>query len=134
MKKILIFIILPVFLTTAGELMLKHAINMQAPMLTVQDGSLFSFINSVVQPFLDPFVLACIIAIVSGGALWVIAMSKFELSFLYPFLSINYAAIIIGSQPILGETVSLFRYLSVVFIIMGLVFISRSPYSDNQEG
>jgi len=62
--------------------------------------------------------------------LWLIAMSKFELSYIYPFLSLNYVIILVGSQLLLGESVSLLRYGSVLLIVIGLVIISRSPYFE----
>ena len=68
-----------------------------------------------------------------GGILWLVAMSKFELSFIYPFMSLNYVVIIIGSQLLLNESVSLSRYIAVGFIGVGLFFISRSPYSEKDN-
>ncbi len=78
-------------------------------------------------------IISGIILTVIGGVLWVVALSKYELSFLYPFLSINYTAIVIGSEILLKENVSLWRYLSIIFIIAGLYFISKSPYSEKQK-
>ena len=117
-KNKLLFIFLPVALTTIGEFFLKFTLN-----------SMHN--TSIVHVFLNPWILLGLGSIFVGGVLWLVAMSKFELSFIYPFLSINYVAIVIGSQWILGEEVSLYRYLSIVLIIAGLIFISRSPFSES---
>ena len=62
-----------------------------------------------------------------------VAMSKFELSFLYPFMSLNYVIIVISADFILKEDVSLYRYVAIVFIMIGLAIISRSPYSESDH-
>jgi drug/metabolite transporter (DMT)-like permease len=80
--------------------------------------------------FSNAGVLAGSLCIVAASILWITAMSKFELSFLYPFLSINYLCIIFGSKLFLNESISLNRYISAIFISIGLILISRSPYSE----
>ncbi len=149
MKKILIFIMIPVFLTTVGEFILKfninhldaspkphphiqHVIDSIPFVSTPMSEKLTDAMMYLTTVAFHPGIVLAIACIVIGGVLWVLAMSKFELSFLYPFLSINYLAIVIGSQFILGESVSIYRYVSIVLIIIGLFFISKSPYSDSQ--
>lgn len=158
MKNIIFFILLPVFLTTTGEFILKFSINevsqtkqilhieaengeteettvSQMDIVTeppVQNG--FINLKATLSSFLmNPAIIGAALMITIGGILWLVAMSKFELSFIYPFLSINYVVIVLGSQLILNEKVSLFRYLSVILIVIGLIFISRSPYSETSE-
>lgn len=143
-KPLCIFVLLPIVCNSVGELLLKARLN------TLQVGDVPAYIGAVRQFFFlffdgplssymaytlsvmigilcDPIVLASVVTIFSGTVLWLVAMSKFELSYIYPFLSLNYVIIVVGSQWILGESVSLFRYASVLLIVIGLVFISRSP-------
>ncbi len=114
------FVILPVFFTVVGELFLKASLNGLG--FKIQP-------ETIMVGVLQPKVLLGIICIVIAACLWVVAMSKFELSFIYPFLSIDYIAIIIGSQIVLGEQVPFLRYISAGLIITGLIIISRSPHS-----
>ena len=69
-----------------------------------------------------------------SGLLWVIAMSRYQLSFIYPFFSLNFIVIMLGSHFLLREEINLVRYLAVVLIIIGLIFISRSKFSDAKVG
>tara|TARA_S200000501_G_C20322334_1_gene524980 strand:- start:239 stop:574 length:336 start_codon:yes stop_codon:yes gene_type:complete len=71
--------------------------------------------------------------IVIAALLWIVGMSKFQLSFMYPFLSLNYVLIIVGSEIILKENVQINRYISILLIIVGLVFISRSSNQKVKE-
>lgn len=124
--RFLCLVLLPVLMGTSGEFLLKHSINTHTkntPITTSQTPIKTPPIHGA-QSFI------AITLITLGGILWIVAMSKYELSFIYPYLSINYISIVVGSQWILGETVEWTRYLSVIFIILGLVLISRSPNSE----
>ncbi|MFC1771339.1 hypothetical protein ACFLZV_05570 [Candidatus Margulisiibacteriota bacterium] len=152
MKKLFIFVLLPIVLTTTGEFLLKYNINnISAPNYNSQaTQSVKTFIAHIIPSekiaaksanaitvissyCLMPQIVFATAFIIIGGILWLVAMSKYQLSFLYPFLSINYICIIIGSQIFLDEKVSLFRYLSICLIILGLIIISKSPHINKKQ-
>ena len=124
MKSRFLFVFLPIILTTLGEFILKFNLNQLN--LDVSFQALGIILTS-------PLVMLGLSAIIFGTLLWIVAMSKFELSFLYPFLSLNYVAIIIGSQYFLGEEVSLTRYFAIFLIMVGLVVISTSPHAETKS-
>jgi drug/metabolite transporter (DMT)-like permease len=106
MKNWLLYIFLPILLTSCGEFIMKHTIN------TVH---------------FHPIIFLAVSFLIGGSILWLYAMSKYQLSFLYPFLSMNFLIITVGSQFLLHENVSLTRYIAVGLIIIGLIIISKSP-------
>ena len=69
----------------------------------------------------------------SASILWIVGMSKFQLSFMYPFMSLNYILIIIGSEFLLKEDVQMNRYISIILILIGLIIISRSQHIKIKE-
>ena len=146
LKKLLLYTVLPIFLTSVGEFMLKAAINSMslngefsvnrdiiasAPQHVLT--TVLYYVFYTLKPILsDPLILLALFCILGGGFVWLVAMSKYELSFLYPFLSLNYLVIVFGSKIFLGEEVSFIRWISVLFIIGGLIIISRSPYAGGE--
>ena len=58
--------------------------------------------------------------------LWLIVLSRMDLSFAYPLLSTGYILILIFSATILKEHVSLIRWAGVFVICAGVYLISRS--------
>ena len=125
-KKCLKYIAPPILLTSLGEFILKASINSyQAP---TPSTPMSSYLNLAAYVFSNPITILSLIMVITGGILWLGAMSKFELSCLYPFLSTNLMLIVIGSHVILGEEVNLYRYIGVMLIMTGLVIISKSPY------
>lgn len=117
MKNIFLYILLPIFMSVCGEFILKYSVGGQP--LGINFNTL-QFIVNTPSVFLG-------IGLISGSAfLWIIGMSQFQLSFMYPFLSLSYVIIIVGSEFLLNEQVGINRYISILFIIVGLVIISRS--------
>jgi drug/metabolite transporter (DMT)-like permease len=126
-KKGLRYIAPPILLTSIGEFILKASINAY-PAPTAPYTPMSGYLSLAAYVFSNPITILALIMVITGGILWLGAMSKFELSFLYPFLSTNLMLIVIGSHFILGEEVNLYRYIGVMLIMAGLVIISKSPY------
>jgi multidrug transporter EmrE-like cation transporter len=54
------------------------------------------------------------------------AMTKFELSFAYPFMALNFVLVFLLGIFVLGEGFSLTRMAGVVLIVVGTLVITRS--------
>ena len=116
--RLFLFIFLPIFSSVLGEFLLKYSV----------DDMPITFSLAGAQMLLSkPLLILGILFIIISAIFWVIGMSKFQLSFMYPFLSLNYVIIVVGSEWLLNEQVSMSRYIAILLIIIGLIFISRSP-------
>lgn len=124
MKTMLLHIIAPIIMTVAGEFFLK---------VSVASVGIGFNVASAVAIVTSPGILMGVGLIGAAALLWIMGMRRFQLSFMYPFLSINYVLIVVGSEYGLQEDVSFNRYLAIVLIIIGLVFISKSPHSTIKE-
>ncbi|MGA0242067.1 MAG: hypothetical protein ACO3K7_03610 [Candidatus Marinamargulisbacteria bacterium] len=107
-----------------GEFLLKFSIGTAA---------LGPNLDSLIMVMTSPGIMMGVALIGISAGLWIMGMSQFQLSFMYPFLSLNYVMIIIGSEFLLNEDVQFNRYVSILFIIIGLVIISRSQNSKLKE-
>ena len=117
MIQLFCFILCPIFFTIAGEFLLKYSV----------DGLPIGLNLASLQLILTtPGIIMGLLFVFSASILWIIGMSKFQLSFMYPFMSLNYIFIIIGSDVLLNENVQINRYISIILIFIGLIIISRS--------
>ena len=123
MKNIICFIFIPIMFTVIGEFLLKFGV------LGTPTGEAIGIITILTSYK----IILGVALIVIAALLWIVGMSKFQLSFMYPFLSLNYVLIIVGSEIILKENVQINRYISILLIIVGLVFISRSSNQKVKE-
>lgn len=76
--------------------------------------------------FLDPYILSGFIAAFLAALAWMAAMTRFELSHAYPFMSLSFVMVLLGSAWLLSEPVSLQRYAGVALIVFGTVVAARA--------
>ena len=74
---------------------------------------------------LNPFVFVGMALYVVNVFLWFDVITKSNLSYVYPFLSLAYAAVVIASALVLGEQFSWQRLIGVAVIIGGVYIVSQ---------
>ena len=57
---------------------------------------------------------------------WIIGLSRVPVSVAYPMLSLGYVANAIAAHYLLGESVTVTRWLGIGFIIVGVWLVARS--------
>lgn len=80
-------------------------------------------IPTVYKIFSEPLILLSIPLYIFSFLLWVIALSRLNLSFAYPFLAISYIIVPIAAHIIIGETTGVIYWLGVAFILVGVFFV-----------
>lgn len=75
---------------------------------------------------LNPFVIAGLLVMVFSMGLHLMALSRVDLSFAYPFLSISYVLVLLAGYLWFGEVINASRILGVALICLGTIFIARS--------
>jgi len=121
MKQIFLLLI-TVGLNVAGQFLMKQGMGQ----VGVIGGSLGSMANSLTKAFLNPYVLGGVGAYGFSSIFWLILLSRVQLSYAYPALSLGYVAVTIVSAFLLNETVSPLRWFSVAVICLGVILLSRS--------
>jgi len=74
--------------------------------------------------FSVPFWLA-LVAYGTSLVVWIIGLSRVPVSQAYPVLSVGYVIAALAAWTMLGETMSLSRWLGIVVIMSGVWLISR---------
>lgn len=121
MKQILLLLI-TVGLNVAGQFLMKQGMSQ----VGVISGSFFVMAGSLTKAFLNPYVIGGVGAYGFSSIFWLILLSRVELSYAYPALSLGYVLVTIISAFLLNEAVSPMRWLSVTVICIGVILLSRS--------
>ena len=119
---IVLLIIAPV-MGTIGQTLLKLG------MLRVGKIRLSTFdqiVKTIIQMIVVPEVLLAIPLYVAGFFLWLVILTKVDLSVAYPFLSLSYILIFLSSWLILGEEIVPIRWIGLGFVSIGLLFVGFS--------
>ena len=106
-----------IFFTVYGQLILKWRIQ-NTNQLPERLMELFFFLIKLV---LDPYIISGFVSAFIASLCWMAAMTKFEISFAYPFMSLSFVMVLFLSALLLGETITIGKVLGLVVIIFGLI-------------
>ena len=118
---VIFYILISIVLNVSGQISIKLGTKTSGA-LNLQNGGAFMVIERI---FTNPGILAGLAFYCISAFFWIVALSKSDLSYAYPFLSLGYILIVIFSALILGETISFSRAAGIGFIIFGLFLIAR---------
>lgn len=120
--KFLPFILFTVMTNAAAQLMLKYG------MMTLGPVS-FAGVNpilKILQIVFSPWIFAGLTVFVISMASHLYVLSKVELSFAYPFLSLAYVAVALFAYFVFREDLNALRIAGIAFICVGTVLIAQS--------
>jgi len=115
------YIVATIGLTVYGQLIIKWRIASFGP-LPVDTVEKLKFL---IQLLFDPAIFSGFAAAYLASLAWMAAMTKFELSHAYPFMSLNFVIILILSGWLLNEPVTLQKLLGITLIVLGTVVATR---------
>lgn len=126
--KYLPFILFTVLTNAAAQLMLKQGMMNLA--ISVDANPIIKVLQIVFSPWV--FLGLCTFVISMASHLYV--LSKVELSFAYPFLSLAYVAVAVFAYFIFHEDLNAWRIAGIAFICVGTVLIAQSGRDSHEDG
>jgi len=121
MKQIILLLV-TVTLNVVGQYLMKRGMSD----VGVITGALNQLLISLATAFTNPYVLAGVGAYGLSSIFWLILLSRVDLSYAYPALSLGYVLITLVSALFLGEEVSPLRWAGVLIICVGVIAVARS--------
>lgn len=117
-----LLLLIAVLLSVSGELFLKHGMN-RVGFLSLQLAELFP---GLWRTFTTPAIIGGFALVFAGSIFWLAVLSRVELSWAYPMLSLGYVIGVVASWLLLGEQFNLFRLVGVLVVCTGVFIIARS--------
>ena len=110
-------LLLNVAFVVSGQTLIKQGVNKIGNFATMP------YVTFFTKAFTSPAVLSGIFLYVVSTFLWLMILSRVNLSIAYPALSMGYLVIIFISWVFLKETISIYQIIGVLLIIGGLYLI-----------
>ena len=73
----------------------------------------------------DPYIIVSILLTLLSGLSWMIAMTKFDISYAYPYTALGYVLILIFSAFLFQETITSAKMIGIAFIALGIFMATR---------
>jgi multidrug transporter EmrE-like cation transporter len=120
--KYIVFILFTVLTNAAAQLMLKQGMTTLGPAIAAQD----NLILKMIQIVFTPWVFLGLVTFVISMASHMFVLSKVDLSFAYPFLSLAYVAVAVMAWWLFKEDLGAYKMAGIVFICVGTILIAQS--------
>ena len=118
-----LYIFLSIFFAVASQLIIKWKMSAFDLSHMTGMGEKFFFAASML---LNPYIILSILLTLLSGLSWMIAMTKFDISYAYPYTSLGFVLILIFSALLFHEALTGYKLVGVLFIITGIVITSKS--------
>jgi multidrug transporter EmrE-like cation transporter len=115
-----LYILATIAFTVYGQLILKWRIATMGPLPTNVVGK----VSFLVSLLFDPLIASGFAAAFVASFAWMAAMTKFELSHAYPFMSMNFVFVLLLSGWLLNEPITFQKVFGVALIVLGTVVAS----------
>ncbi len=116
------YILLTIVLTVYGQLVIKWQVS-KAGALPVGIVAQAGFLLRVL---VNPWVLSGLIAALIAALSWMAALTKFDLGFAYPFMSLSFVLVLVLSVLFFREPMTVYKVIGMALIVLGLFVSSRS--------
>lgn len=115
-----LYVFLTILFTVYGQVILKWRISSLNWSLTTTDG-VGQMIVSYVKFLFDPLIFSGFVSAFVASVFWMLAMTKFELTYAYPFMSLSPALVFVIGILVLGETFTIGKILGLLLIMIGIL-------------
>jgi drug/metabolite transporter (DMT)-like permease len=116
------FIALTLLFTVYGQLVLKWQMGGAGPL---PDGAADKLLF-LLRQFLNPWVFSGFVSAFIASLAWMAAMTRFDLAYAYPFMSLAFVIVMVFGALFLGESVNPAKAVGTLLVVAGLVMISRA--------
>jgi drug/metabolite transporter (DMT)-like permease len=122
MTSVVVMLLLTVSLNTVAQVSLKRGISM------INEFNLHEILclRSITRVLKNPFIVIWVATLLPSMVIWLKVISITELSFAYPFQSLNLVFISLGSMIFLKERITGRQGSGIFMILVGIILISRS--------
>jgi drug/metabolite transporter (DMT)-like permease len=110
-----------VLFTVYGQLVVKWQVSKAGALPTAFSAKMLFFAKLILNPWIMSGMAAAFLAMLC----WLSAMSKFELSYAYPFMSLAFVLVLILSAVLFHETVTVPKVLGLALVVGGIIVASR---------
>jgi multidrug transporter EmrE-like cation transporter len=127
--KDLLLIVFSIVLGVGGQIALKYGVGLSSRepssriVQSLDPRSVLTFLQSAAT---NKFVILGFLLYLISAASWLIILSRVDLSFAYPLISISYIIIVVLSRFIFNEPVTSFRIAGTIVVCAGVFLLLRS--------
>lgn len=116
-----IYIFSTIFFTTLSQLLMRWQVGLAGPL----PGDAWGKAGFVGALLLNPWIIASVVSTFLAGVSWMLALTKFEISYAYPFSALTYVLVLLAGVVLFQDDANLGKIAGTALVILGVVVIAR---------
>ncbi|MCD6310551.1 MAG: EamA family transporter [Candidatus Eremiobacteraeota bacterium] len=120
--KYYLFVLGTVIFTVIAQILVKIAMSGRGPL----PGNPRDAILYTISAALDWHVIIALLLGFTGFLLYLAALSRLELSYIYPFMGLSFVLVALYSSIVFQEHVNIVRWTGIAMIVLGIILVSRT--------
>ena len=114
-----LYILATLFFTIYGQLILKWRIGKLG--FSLPESGIIDKFTELIKLIFDPFIFSGFVSAFIASMFWMAAMTKFEITQAYPFMSLAPAIVFLLGVWLLNETFTIGKVVGLILIILGTI-------------
>ena len=103
--------------TVYGQLIMKWRLALKGSMPDLLSEKIVFLLKNL----FDPYIFSGFVAAFIASLFWMAALTKFEISHAYPFMSLSFVIVLLGSMFFFNEAFTWGKVLGVLLICAGII-------------
>jgi multidrug transporter EmrE-like cation transporter len=116
-----LYIFLTVILSVYGQLVLKWRLDEKGDLPDVFKGK----VNYFIEIFFDFWVISSFLSAFLASFTWMLALTEFDLSFAYPFMSLSFLLVFFLSAYFFNEEINSNKIIGLCLVVFGLIIFVK---------
>jgi len=116
-----IYIFLPILLTVYGQLVIKWQVKSAGALPSETIDKIWFILHLL----LNPWVISCFATAFLSALVWMAAMTKFSLSYAYPFMSLSFVLVVALSSVFFQDSITAPKAVGITLIVAGIIIGSK---------
>ena len=110
-----------ILLTAFGQLIIKWQVSAAGPFPATTFGKL----EFIARLLVNPWIVFALLGALGASILWMAAMTRLDLSHAYPFMSLAFVLVVLGSAWFFSEPLTLLKVVGLALVCAGIVIGSQ---------
>ena len=120
-----LYLFLTIATTVTSQLIIKWRVANWVSTILPMPVEILGKIGFLFKVIFDPFIFTACCLTFTSGLCWMATMTKFDISYAYPFTMLGFVAVLTLSALLLGEQFNMYKIIGCCIIIAGVIVTSK---------
>lgn len=120
-----LYLFLTIITSVSSQILIKWRVAGFVTKLLPLPESMPDRLYFLIKVIFDPFIFTALCLTFISGLCWMATMTKFDISYAYPFTMLGFVAVLLLSALLLGEVFNVYKIIGCGLIVLGVLVVSR---------